>query len=220
MDRDLKVQQWLFEGGYYAFLSGFLMAGFAGIALLAGFPVPLKGHPILLVVLAGVIGFLMGRQVGKMVFGGSERAAKSIYMPSGASTPYSTQYSHIDAIEARGEIRDAITNWEAAATAEPLNPWPLIRAGELYMRKLKEPAIALERFKTARAVPTIAIEHHLYVTQKLVDLYLGPENDRGRALVELRRMVDTHPERREAQFARDAIARLKSDPEADPFAPQ
>jgi hypothetical protein len=213
MDNDRKVQQWLFEGGYYAFFSGFLLAGFAGFALLVGFPVPLKGHPILLVALAGVIGFLMGRQIGKMIFGGSERAAKSIYMPSGASTPYSTQYSHIDAIEARGEIRDAIDNWEAAAAAEPLNPWPLIRAGELYMRTLKEPATALERFKSARAVPTIAVEHHLYVTQKMVDLYLGPINDRGRGLVELRRLVETYPDRREAQFAREAIARLKSEME-------
>jgi hypothetical protein len=220
MDRDRKVQTWIFEGGYYAVFSGFLLAGFASIALLAGFPVPLRGHPVLLVALAGVIGFLIGRQVGKIVFGGSERAAKSIYMPSGASTPYSTQYSHIDAIEARGEIRDAIDNWEAAAVAEPLNPWPLIRAGELYMRTLKEPATALEHFKKARAVPTIAVEHHLYVTQKMVDLYLGPINDRGRALVELRRLVETYPDRREAQFARDAISRLKSDPQADPFAPQ
>jgi hypothetical protein len=216
MDNDRKVQEWLFEGGYYAFLSGFLLAGFAGIALLAGFPVPLKGHPILLVALAGVTGFLVGRQVGKMVFGGSERAAKSIYMPTGASTPYSTQYSHIDAIEARGEIRDAIDNWEAAAAAEPLNPWPLIRAGELYMRTLKEPATALERFKSARAVPTIAVEHHLYVTQKMVDLYLGPINDRGRGLVELRRLIETYPDRREAQFAREAIARLKSEMETPP----
>jgi hypothetical protein len=220
MDRDLKVQQWLFEGGYYGFLSGFLLAGFAAIALLAGFPVPLKGHPILLVALAGVIGFLIGRQVGKMVFGGSERAAKSIYMPTGASTPYATQYSHIDAIEARGEISDAVANWEGAAAQEPLNPWPLIRAGELYMRTLKDPATALERFKSARAVPTIAAEHHVYVTLKMVDLYLGPLNDRGRGLVELRRLVETYPDRREAKFARDAITRLKNDPESDPFAPQ
>jgi hypothetical protein len=213
MDNDRRVQEWLFAGGYYAFLSAFLLAGFASIALLAGFPVPLEGHPILLVALAAVIGFLIGRQVGKVVFGGSESAAKSIYMPTGASTPYSTQYSHIDAIEARGEIRDAIDNWEAAAAAEPLNPWPLIRAGELYMRTLKEPAIALERFKSARAVPTIATEHHLYVTQKLVDLYLGPINDRGRGLVELRRLIETYPDRREAQFAREALARLKSETE-------
>jgi hypothetical protein len=52
-----------------------------------------------------------------------------------------------------------------------------------------------------------------------VDLYLGPLNDRGRALVELRRLVETYPDRREAQFARDAISRLKNDPQADPFAP-
>jgi hypothetical protein len=210
MDRDIGVQHWLFEGGYYAVLCAFLLAGFAAIALLAGFPVPLQGHPIILLLLAAAIGFLTGRQIGKSLFTGAGSAAKQFYAPSGASTPYSTQYSHIDTIEARGDTHGAIAAWEAAVVAEPLNPWPLIRSGELYMRVLKEPAIALDRFKAARNVQTIAIEHHLYVTQKIVDLYLGPLNEKGRALVELRRMVETFPDRRESQFAREAIARLKA----------
>jgi hypothetical protein len=220
MDNDRKVQEWLFEGGYYAFLGGFLMAGFAAIALLAGFPVPLKGHPIILLVLAAVTGFLMGRQVGRIVFGGSERSARAIYMPSGSSTPYSTQYSHIDTLEARGDIAGAIGAWEQLAIAEPWNPWALIRAGELHLRAKADAATALDRFKTAREVPSITIEHRLYATQKIVDLYLGPINEPGRALVELRRLVETFPDRREAQFAREAIARLKAGPGDDPFTPQ
>lgn len=219
MDRDRRVQEWLFEGGYYAYLGGFLLAGFAGIALLAGFPVPLPGHPIILLVLAAALGFLIGRQVGRMVFGGADRSARSIYMPRGTSTPYATQYSHIDTLEARGDIAGAVGAWEKAAIAEPNNPWPLIRAGELYMRTLGEPATALDRFKAAREVVSISLDHRLYVTQKIVDLYLGPINEPGRALVELRRMVETFPDRREAQFARGAIARLKAQSTADPFTP-
>jgi hypothetical protein len=40
---------------------------------------------------------------------------------------------------------------------------------------------------------------------------LLPGGDRGRALVELRRLVEQYPQSRAAQFARDAIARLKSE---------
>jgi hypothetical protein len=217
MDRDLRVQNWVFAGGYYALVGGFLLPGFAAIALLAGFPVPLKGHPILLLVLAALTGFFAGRAIGRAVFGASEQAARSVYMPSGASTAYTTQFSHIDTLEVRGDIAGAVSEWEKVAIAEPANPWPLIRAGELYMRALGDPALALERFKQAREVATITIEHRLYVTQKMVDLYLGPANEPGRALVELRRMVETFPDRREAQFAREAIARLKAGPAEDPF---
>lgn len=210
MDRDRQALAWLYGGGYFAVVGALLLAGFSGIALIAGFPVPLSGHPVVLVILSAVLGFVAGRGMGRLVFEGSGRAAQSIYMPSGAGSAYTTQYSHIDTLEARGNYRGAVDAWEAAAIAEPQNPWPLIRAGEIYMRTLSEPATALERFKVAREVATITLDHRLYVTQKIVDLYLGPINDPGRALFELRRMVDTYPQRRESHFAREAISRLKA----------
>lgn len=211
MDSDRRLQTWVFEGGYYGVIGAMLLPGFVVIALLAGFPVPLPGHPIILLLFALAIGFLGGRAVGRAVMGTSERTARSIYMPSGASSAYKTQYSHIDTLEARGDIRGAVSAWESAAIAEPHNPWPLIRAGEICMRTLKEPVPALEHFKAARAMPAISVEHHLYVTQKIVDLYLGPLNEKGRALVELRRLIETYPDRREADFARTALARLKAE---------
>ena len=211
MDADRRAQNWVFEGGYYSLIGLILLPGFSAIALMAGFPVPLPGHPVILLLLSAAVGFFGGRAIGKGVFAGSERAARTIYMPTGSSTPYTTQYSQIDTLEARGNIQGAVDAWEKAAIAEPGNPWPLIRAGELYLRSLAEPAAALERFKQAREVPAISVEHHLYVTQKIIDLYLGPIHEPGRGLVELRRLVETYPDRREAQFAREAIARLKSE---------
>ena len=43
----------------------------------------------------------------------------------------------------------------------------------------------------------------------LVDLHLGPLEDEGRALVELRRLIDGFPGTREAEMAREALAKLK-----------
>jgi hypothetical protein len=219
MDSDRRLARWLDTGAYQGVIGGGVMFIFVEVALMAGFPVPLAGHPILLILLAVAIGFFGGRLIGGAVIGSSGSAAAQFYMPQGGGSTYTTQYSHIDTLEARGNLAGAVDAWEKVAIAEPANPWPLIRAGELYMRTLADPAMALERFKVAREVPSITIEHRLYTTQKIVDLYLGPLNDKGRALVELRRMVDTFPDRKESQFAREAIARLKSAPEADPFAP-
>jgi len=157
-----------------------------------------------------VLGFLGGRGVVRLVLGASGRSAQTVYMPTAAGT-YALQHSEIDALEAKGDLRGAVAAWEAVAIAEPRNPWPLIRAGELYFRKLDEPRLALERFRQARDVPGIIAEHHRYASLKIVDLYLGPLDDRGRALVELRRLVEQWPGTREAEYARQAIANLKAE---------
>ena len=49
----------------------------------------------------------------------------------------------------------------------------------------------------------------LYCTQRLIDLRLGPLNAPERAFPELRRIMDTYPNSREAQGAREALQRLK-----------
>jgi hypothetical protein len=220
VERDRQLSGFMTEGIFHGIFGAVVMLIFVNIALAFGFPVPLRNHPILLNILAAALAFFIARGVTKFVVGSSGSAAQSIYMPTGASTAYQMQYSHIDTLEARGDIAGAVGAWEKAAIAEPANPWPLIRAGELYLRTLKEPATALERFQSAREVTSISVDHRLYVTQKIVDLYLGPINEPGRALVELRRIVETFPDRREAGFAREAIARLKSaSPAKDPFAP-
>jgi len=51
----------------------------------------------------------------------------------------------------------------------------------------------------------------LYATSRLVDLLLGPLGDRGRAVVELRRLAARHPGTPEATHAAKAIARLRAE---------
>lgn len=218
MDEDRHAHEWLNSGRFHGTCGAATLAGLAGVALVAGFPVPLSGHPVVLVLLAAGIGYGTGLMVGRAVLGGSGVAAQQFYMPQAAGT-YVAQHSHIDALEAKGNPAGAVDAWEKLAVAEPGNPWPLIRAGEIYMRALKDPSLALERFRVARDIPGIAVEHEMYASQKIIDLYLGPLGDPGRALVELRRFSERHAGTREARLALDALARLKSEQRGDAIRP-
>ena len=113
MDRDRHLLDWVHGGNYHGLWGAVVMTIYAGVALGAGFPVPLRGHPLIVVVLAAALGFVVGKAVGTAVLGTSGRAAQSVYMPS-AKGSYVTQHSHIDALEARypalgGTIRDYAT---------------------------------------------------------------------------------------------------------------
>jgi hypothetical protein len=211
MDDDRHVNEWVHSGKLHGLWGAGVMLIFAIVAIGAGLESrPLPDHPLLLIVLAMALGFFGGRLVGRAVLGGSGAAAQQVYLPQAAGT-YVKQYSHIDALAAQGNHAGAADAWEKVAIAEPMNPWPLIRAGEIYMRQLGDPTMALERFLGARSVPGVGAEQELYATQKIVDLYLGPLNDTGRALVELRRLSVRYAGSREANAAREAIARLKAD---------
>jgi hypothetical protein len=164
----------------------------------------------LLIAGGAVAGFAVGKLIGLALLGLSGRAAQTVYAPPAAGR-YAHTHSNIDTLEARGDFKGAAAAWDAVAVSEPANAWPLLRAGELYARLLGEPRLALERFLRARDVPRVSAEHDRYASLKIVDLYLGPLNDTGRGLVELRRLVEHHPGTREAEYARSAIVRLKEE---------
>ena len=207
MDLDRKIADWKESGNYHTVIGMlFGIAGFGGVSK-AGVP----GAPSfgLALAMGATIGGAIGYVVGRAVMNGSEKAAESVYMPRAIGT-YTKTHSGIDAMEAKGDVRGAAAAWDNVSIEEPGNPWPLIRAGELYFRKLDEPSLALDRFQLARKIPGIHAEQHRYVMQKIIDLYLGPLDDRGRALVELRRLIEEHPGTREAVHAREALSRLKA----------
>lgn len=212
MDRDRHVTDWIHSGKLHGVWGAGVMGIWVFVALMAGFPMPLKDHPLILVPLALALGYAAGRGLGGFVLGSSAGAAQQVYLPSASGT-YIPQHSHIDAMEAKGDYAGAADAWDRLAIAHPANAWPLIRAGEIYMRQLKDADTALHRFLAARDLPGIAPEPHIYASQKIIDLYLGQLDDRGRALVELRRFVHTHDGTREAALARAAIARLKAPPD-------
>ncbi len=207
MDLNRKIAEWKESGNYHLAIG--ILFGMAGVggASKAGLP----GAPSFGVALAmgATLGGVIGYVVGHVVMEGSEKVAESVYMPRAAGT-YTKTHSGIDAMEAKGDLRGAAAAWDNVSIEEPGNPWPLIRAGELYFRKLDEPSLALDRFQLARKIPGIHPEQQRYAIQKIIDLYLGPLDDRGRALVELRRLIEEHPNTREAEHARAALAKLKA----------
>lgn len=133
----------------------------------------------------------------------------SFLQPSGSSTPYEKQYSLQESMAIRGDVAGAIASYEEIIAQDPMDVEARIRAAELYAARGGNPRRAAEYLIEARKVPGIPAARDLYISNRLVDLFRGPLNEPGRALVELRRLVQLHPTSRDAQFARDAIAKMK-----------
>jgi len=194
-----------------------VMQGVAGGVLAAFFVILmrasgiLKHGPIVLLVLAGAaLGFGIFYGVTRMLFGGGEELAKQLLMPDAAGT-YAPQYSHIEALEVQERYVEALAAWLQVAREFPANPSPLLRAADLQLRRLKDPAGALVLYERARRIDGARDEAVRYASQKIIDIHMAPAGDAGRALVELRRFVTMFPDGREAEGARAAIARLKRD---------
>ncbi|HEY3285668.1 MAG TPA: hypothetical protein VGJ96_00945 [Gemmatimonadaceae bacterium] len=181
-------------------------AGFGVLLRIAG----MIGGPVWLAAIGGgAAGFFGGRAVMRALFGGGEKLAKQLVFPDAEGT-YAPQYSHIQALEVQEKHAEAFDAWMQVAAARPGNPSPLLRAADLKLRQLNEPAAALEIYEQVRRMPGIREEHVRYASQKIIDIHLLPGGDEGRALVELRRFITLFPEGREADGARAAIARIKT----------
>jgi len=140
----------------------------------------------------------------------SERFAMQIYAPSGSTNAYTPTFSHIDALEARGDLDGAAKAWEEACAEHPGNALVWVKAADFHLRSRGDPVAALERYRHVRDLAGVQVDLARYASQKLVDLHLGPLADEGRAMVELRRLIDRFPGTREAEEARGALARLKA----------
>ena len=183
-----------------------LAAGFATVALVIGLG---RMHTPWIVPIFGVGGFVIGKMIGPAIARGWGRAAAALFGSESVGT-YAERHSNIDALESRGDYQGAVNAWEAVAVRQPRNTWPLIRAGELYVRRLNAPGMALERYRNARDLSGITPELHRYTSQKIIDLYLGPLNDERRGMAELRRLMEMHPGTREADGARETLAAIRA----------
>ncbi len=181
---------------------GFLMAYQRGLGPLATIGVTFGfGLTAGLVILFGSMAFARG--TGKSV--------GSFVVPSGSTTPYQRQFSSYEALVAGGRIDEAIMAFESELTVHPEDIELIVRAANVYLDHKREPSRAAELLRRLRALPQTPPEKVLYASHRLVDLYLGPLNDRGRAIVELRVIIDRFPGSQAATFARDGLAKLKKE---------
>lgn len=128
----------------------------------------------------------------------------------GSSTPYERQFSYEQSLVMKGRVDDALASFEAVIATEPELIVPRIKAAELYAREKNDAQRAAELFRDVLRSPAITGGENVYVTNRLVDLYIGPLNDPGRALVELRRLIETRPGTDAAEHARRSLADLKA----------
>lgn len=129
--------------------------------------------------------------------------------PSGKTTPYEEQFSRIESLAARGDVAGALAAYEEVIAEHPEAIPPRMRAAELYAARGGAPRRAAELFREIRAMPGVASRDAVYACSRLADLYDGPLDDPGRALVELRRIVELYPGTPVAAHARAALPRLK-----------
>ncbi len=178
----------------------------------------------LLITFAGaLVAGTLAAVINRVLLASGERAATAIYAPSGASTAYTPTFSHIQSMEIRGDLDAPAHAWEEAGAEAPTDVFIVVKAADFHLRARQDFHAAHERYLRARALGTGPDDLRRYVAQKLVDLYLGPLADEGRAMSELRRLIDGFPGTLEAEAARRTLAELKvkrsTPPEGTPPAP-
>jgi hypothetical protein len=156
-------------------------------------------------IIAGVGTGGLGWFLGEMAGGAWKRIAVD-----GTSTPYKEQYSYQQALVMQGRVDDALESFEAVIAEKPGEVSPRIKAAELYAREKQNHQRAAELFREVQRVVGVGVGEDIYASNRLVDLYTGPLNEPGRALVELRRLAERYPGSPAAQHARDALATLKA----------
>ncbi len=161
-----------------------------------GIPVSLGGGA-----LVGSVGWLVGEAFG--------RGWKHVAV-DGSSTPYEPQFSFEQSLVMQGRVDEALACFEAIIAAEPESIAPRVKAAELYAREKNDHRRAAELFRDVLRSPAISGGERVYATNRLVDLYIGPLNDPRRALVELRRLIETRPGTQAAAHARRSLADLKA----------
>ena len=149
----------------------------------------------------GFAGLLIGRTV--------EKGWKHL-MVDGSATPYEEQYSHEQSLVMRGQIDDALTSFESILQGNPDGVRPRVRAAELYAREKGNHRRAAQLFTEVQYIERVGAGDFVYATHRLVDMYTGPLNDPGRAMVELRRLIERLPGSPAADQAREALATLKA----------
>lgn len=184
-------------GGAMGYGIGLVTGATGWRMLLSVFASALAAGVITRYLITGVIG-LVGRAVAGAV------------LPSGRSTPYENSYSYEQSLAARGDLSGATEAYRAAIAAHPQDPEPCLQAAELLARS-GEAAASAELFRQGRERALGDRARELYATQRLIDLYLGPLGDTGRAPVELRRLIERFPGTKESDAARRLLAQLKEE---------
>jgi tetratricopeptide (TPR) repeat protein len=191
--------------GDRAMLTGTLVSGLLGLVLggaLAVFGLNSR-WPIWVVLLCPFAGAALTVVLARLFVGSGTTTAKTIYNPSGTTTPHRKEYSHAESLAVRGQYEDAITAFELAVSEDPTDPWPYLRVARIYRDHLGRCEDAARWFRRAlreaQAPPVVA-------RKELIELYVHKMNQPAKAAPELARMADELAGTAEGEWA---VAELK-----------
>lgn len=119
-------------------------------------------------------------------------------------------YSAIETLVVRGELASAAEAYRVRAQHPADRVEATVRRAALLAGPLGQPETALVELEGLRR-SSLAATDDLRVGVALVDLYDRRLGDPGRAMAELRRLIDRHPGDRSVRRLRHALAELKAE---------
>ncbi len=161
----------------------------------------------LLVTVGGAAFFYIGLYKG--LIGGAASLLGSIYGGSRTPAHRIPAYSQAQALARKGARIDALAVLEAEVTADPGNPGPYLAAAAIALEEMGDPHLAADWYRRARTAERITTETSAYLCFRLAETYESV-GDRGRAAVELRRLLERHPDSQYTELARVRLKELKS----------
>lgn len=125
------------------------------------------------------------------------------------SGPQGMVYSHAQAMAVRGDTDGASQEFQRLLKAAPEDV-ALHRAAAEYFSRV-DASLAASIYQRLRQIPRASTEDEHYATHRLIDMYGGVLQNKGRMRVELRRLVERFPGTRDAAGAEVALKRLRED---------
>ncbi len=146
---------------------GLFMGGALGYFLVVQFEFGLWVVPLCMIAFGVVMAAVpMG------IVSGSGRAATKVYMPSGATTPHTQEYSYPESLVARGMYQDAVSAFELVVVEEHTgDPTPYLRIARIYRDNLKRYEDSARWLKRALNESEINAGLAALARRELVELY-------------------------------------------------
>lgn len=132
-----------------------------------------------------------------------------IVVSSGSSTPSVNQHSNIEAMVARGDLAKAAEAYRAVIASEPQDLVACEKLGQLALRELKDYELAVWAYREAdRRVgePKRQLGYALLVA----GIYRDNLGDTGKAMVELRKVLDRFPDAPNVAHLRTELDELRA----------
>jgi hypothetical protein len=120
--------------------------------------------------------------------------------------------SQAEAFFRAGEVAESMRTFDELRARHGDTVAILRVEADLHLGRGGDPARARDLLVRLRQAAECTAADELYATQRLIDLNFGVLRDEGRALVEMRRLVDRFPGTRDAEGARAELERRKAGP--------